>query len=122
MWLVAITGHKALMMHVVKFKPEWREVFPAVTHVDGAGRLQSVDAENNALYYKLIAAVKARTGHGIVLNTSFNENEPVVDTPRTGHRLFRPDGYGCAGAWAVCAHQTANGHRTKPGLMLCRFT
>lgn len=77
------------MMHVVKFKPEWREVFPAVTHVDGTGRLQSVDAENNALYYKLITAVKARTGHGIVLNTSFNENEPVVDTPEQAISCFR---------------------------------
>ena len=69
------------MMHVVKFKPEWRDAFPAVTHVDGTGRLQSVDEENNPLYYKLISAIKARTGYGIVLNTSFNENEPVVDTP-----------------------------------------
>lgn len=69
------------MMHVVKFKPEWREIFPAVTHVDGTGRLQSVDKENNPLYYRLIKALKARTGYGIVLNTSFNENEPVVDTP-----------------------------------------
>jgi len=57
------------MMHVVKFKPEWRDTFPAV------------DEDNNPLYYKLITAIKARTGHGIVLNTSFNENEPVVDTP-----------------------------------------
>src|SRR6056297_1866479 len=77
------------MMHVVKFKPEWREVFPAVTHVDGTGRLQSVDEENNALYYRLIKAVKARTGYGIVLNTSFNENEPVVDTPEQAIACFK---------------------------------
>ncbi len=76
------------MMHVVKFKPEWREVFPAVTHVDGTGRLQSVDPENNARYYRLIQAVKARTGYGIVLNTSFNENEPVVDTPEQAIACF----------------------------------
>lgn len=76
------------MMHVVKFKPEWRKVFPAVTHVDGTGRLQSVDAENNPLYYKLIKALKARTGYGIVLNTSFNENEPVVDTPEQAIACF----------------------------------
>lgn len=69
------------MMHVVKFRPEWRDVFPAVVHADGTGRLQTVEEENNPLYYRLINAVKARTGHGIVLNTSFNENEPVVDTP-----------------------------------------
>jgi carbamoyltransferase len=76
------------MMHVVKFKPEWREVFPAVTHVDGTGRLQSVDQESNALYYDLISAVKKRTGYGIVLNTSFNENEPVVDTPEQAIACF----------------------------------
>lgn len=76
------------MMHVVKFKPEWREMFPAVTHVDGTGRLQSVDAENNPLYYRLIRALKERTGYGIVLNTSFNENEPVVDTPEQAIACF----------------------------------
>jgi carbamoyltransferase len=77
------------MMHVVKFKPEWREVFPAVTHVDGTGRLQSVDPENNPKYHKLISALKDRTGYGIVLNTSFNENEPVVDTPEQAVDCFR---------------------------------
>jgi carbamoyltransferase len=76
------------MMHVVKFKPEWRDVFPAVTHVDGTGRLQSVDRENNALYHQLISAVRDRTGYGIVLNTSFNENEPVVDTPEQAISCF----------------------------------
>lgn len=76
------------MMHVVKFRPEWREVFPAVTHVDGTGRLQSVDEENNPTYFKLISALKARTGYGIVLNTSFNENEPVVDTPEQAIACF----------------------------------
>lgn len=76
------------MMHVVKFRPEWRETFPAVTHVDGTGRLQTVDADNNRLYYNLISEVKSRTGHGIVLNTSFNENEPVVDTPEQAIACF----------------------------------
>lgn len=76
------------MMHVVRFKPEWRAVFPAVTHVDGTGRLQSVDAATNPLYHRLISAVKARTGYGIVLNTSFNENEPVVDTPEQAIACF----------------------------------
>jgi len=76
------------MMHVVKFKPKWRKRFPAVTHVDGTGRLQSVDSQNNPLYYKLIRALKARTGYGIVLNTSFNENEPIVDTPEQALSVF----------------------------------
>lgn len=76
------------MMHVVKFRAEWREVFPAVVHADGTGRLQTVEEENNPLYYRLIKAVKALTGHGIVLNTSFNENEPVVDTPEQAIACF----------------------------------
>ncbi|MBL4627959.1 MAG: hypothetical protein JKY00_07965 [Roseicyclus sp.] len=76
------------MMHVVKFKPEWREMFPAVTHVDGTGRLQSVEEENNPLYFRLLQALKARTGYGIVLNTSFNENEPVVDRPEQAIACF----------------------------------
>lgn len=69
------------MMHVVKIKPVWRELLPAITHVDGTGRLQSVDAESNPLYYKLIKSIKKNTGIGMVLNTSFNENEPIVDRP-----------------------------------------
>lgn len=76
------------MMHVVSFKPEWREVFPAVVHVDGTGRLQTVDEDNNPRYYRLIKALKKRTGYGIVLNTSFNENEPVVDTPEQAIACF----------------------------------
>ena len=69
------------MMHVVKFRPEWRMAFPAVTHIDGTGRLQTVEEANNPLYHALLLATKRRTGHGMLLNTSFNENEPVVDTP-----------------------------------------
>lgn len=80
--------YSPFMMHVVKIRPEWRERLPAVTHVDGTGRLQSVDPESNALYYKLITAFKRRTGVGMVLNTSFNENEPVVDTPEQAVDCF----------------------------------
>ena len=76
------------MMHVVKFKPEWREIFPEVVHVDGTGQLLSIDQENNPLYYRLIKALQRRTGYGIVLNTSFNENEPVVDTPEQAIACF----------------------------------
>lgn len=76
------------MMHVVKFRPEWRETFPAVVHADGTGRLQTVDEDNNPLYYKLLVELKKKTGFGIVLNTSFNENEPVVDTPEQALACF----------------------------------
>jgi carbamoyltransferase len=76
------------MMHVVKIKSEWRDRLPAVTHIDGTGRLQSVDAESNPLYFNLITAFKKRTGIGMVLNTSFNENEPIVDKPEQAVACF----------------------------------
>ena len=76
------------MMHVVKIRPEWRERLPAVTHVDGTGRLQTVDRESNPLYYQLIDALRRKTGVGMVLNTSFNENEPIVDTPEQALDCF----------------------------------
>ena len=69
------------MTHVVPFKEKWRGVFPAVVHVDGTGRVQTVNKNFNELYYHLISCLKKKTGHGIVLNTSFNENEPIVDPP-----------------------------------------
>jgi carbamoyltransferase len=80
--------YSPFMMHVVKLKPQWRDRLPAITHVDGTGRLQSVDPDSNELYHKLISAVKSHTGVGIVLNTSFNENEPVVDTPEQALDCF----------------------------------
>ena len=80
--------YSPFMMHVVKLKPEWRDRLPAITHVDGTGRLQSVDAASNPLYHALISAFERRTGIGMVLNTSFNENEPVVDTPEQALACF----------------------------------
>lgn len=81
--------YSPFMMHVVKLRPEWRERLPAITHVDGTGRLQSVDPASNALYHGLITAFEKRTGIGMVLNTSFNENEPVVDTPEQALACFK---------------------------------
>lgn len=76
------------MMHVVKFKPEWRAKLPAVTHIDGTGRLQSVTREENPRYYDLIKRFSEASGVGILLNTSYNENEPVVDTPEQALKCF----------------------------------
>ncbi len=76
------------MMHVVPFRPRWRERLPGVVHVDGTGRLQSVARETNELYYDLIAEFRRRTGVGALLNTSFNENEPIVDTPEQALDCF----------------------------------
>ena len=83
------TVDSPFMMHVVKIRQEWRDRLPAVTHVDGTGRLQTVDLDSNPLYYKLISAFKEKTGIGMVLNTSFNENEPVVDTPEQAFNCFK---------------------------------
>jgi carbamoyltransferase len=70
------------MIKVYNVLPEKRSVIPAVTHVDGTGRLQTVDREHSPLYWKLINAFYERTGVPVVLNTSFNENEPIVCTPQ----------------------------------------
>lgn len=83
------TVDSPFMQHVVKIRPEWRERLPAVTHVDGTGRLQTVDAASNPLYYQLIEAFRRQTGIDMVLNTSFNENEPIVDTPEQALDCFR---------------------------------
>jgi carbamoyltransferase len=69
------------MIKVYPIRPEKRSLIPAVTHVDGTGRLQTVSARTNPRYWKLIRAFEERTGVPMVLNTSFNENEPIVNTP-----------------------------------------
>jgi carbamoyltransferase len=70
------------MLMVYQIRPERRAEIPAVTHVDGSGRLQTVSREVNPRYYRLISDFRALTGVPVVLNTSFNENEPIVCTPR----------------------------------------
>jgi carbamoyltransferase len=69
------------MIIVYKVRPEWKERLAAVTHEDGTGRVQTVRREDNAIYYDLIAEFEKRTGIPVLLNTSFNENEPIVHTP-----------------------------------------
>jgi len=69
------------MLHVYKIRPEWRERLCTVNHADNTGRLQSVAREDNPLYYDLIKAFERRTGIPVLVNTSFNENEPIVCTP-----------------------------------------
>jgi len=66
---------------VFQIREEKRAAIPAVTHVDGSGRLQTVSARTNPRYWRLIDAFGDITGIPMVLNTSFNENEPVVCTP-----------------------------------------
>ena len=70
------------MLMVYQVREERRAEIPAVTHVDGSGRLQTVSREVNERYYQLISDFNELTGVPVVLNTSFNENEPIVCTPR----------------------------------------
>jgi carbamoyltransferase len=76
-----LDGDVPFMMQVYPIRAEMRGLVPAVTHVDGSGRLQTVHAATNPRYHQLITAFRALTGVPMVLNTSFNENEPVVCTP-----------------------------------------
>jgi carbamoyltransferase len=76
------------MIKVYPIRQEKRRLIPAVTHVDGTGRLQTVGKEENPLYWKLINEFKELTGIPLVLNTSFNENEPIVCTPEEAMDCF----------------------------------
>lgn len=70
------------MEKVFPIKKDKHAAIPAVTHVDGTGRLQTVDKNVTPRYYNLIEAFRKKTGVPILLNTSFNENEPIVNSPK----------------------------------------
>jgi carbamoyltransferase len=76
------------MMEVFQVKADKRAQVPATTHVDGSGRLQTVHKETNPRYHRLIDSYRQITGVPIVLNTSFNENEPVVCKPQEALDCF----------------------------------
>jgi carbamoyltransferase len=76
------------MMQVFQIREAKRAQIPAVTHVDGSGRLQTVHRQTNARYWRLIDAFREATGVPMVLNTSFNENEPVVCRPEEALDCF----------------------------------
>jgi len=70
------------MLRIARFQPEKRALVPAVVHVDGTGRLQTLTAENNGRLYQLVKRFEQRTGCPVLLNTSFNiAGEPIVETP-----------------------------------------
>jgi carbamoyltransferase len=77
------------MLHVYKIRAEKRAQLCAVNHVDDTGRLQSVSREENPLYYDLIQAFERKTGIPVILNTSFNENEPIVCQPAEAIDCFK---------------------------------
>ena len=76
------------MMQVYQIREKRRATIPAVTHVDGSGRLQTVQQHTNPRYYRLIEAFRKLTGVPMLLNTSFNENEPVVCKPEEALACF----------------------------------
>ena len=76
------------MTHVFNIKKEKRDIIPAVTHEDGTGRLQSVTKDFNSRYYHIIKSFFKKSGVPMILNTSFNENEPIVNTPKEALDCF----------------------------------
>jgi carbamoyltransferase len=76
------------MMQVFQIREEKRKLIPAVTHVDGSGHLQTVSSLINPRYYCLIESFRALTTIPMVLNPSFNENEPVVCKPQEALDCF----------------------------------
>ena len=82
-------GPVPFMEKVYPVREDKRSVLPAVTHVDGSGRLQTVEAAVSPRYYGLIKAFKKYSGVPVLLNTSFNENEPIVNTPLEALDCYR---------------------------------
>lgn len=80
------------MLMTYPVKPEKRSLIPAPTHVDGTGRLQTVSKATNPAYWELITAFERQTGVPLLLNTSFNEREPIVNTPEEAIACFERTG------------------------------
>ncbi len=76
------------MLKVYKVREDKRDEIPAVTHVDGTGRVQTVERDVNERYHDLIKTFGEKSGTPVVLNTSFNDNEPIVCTPDEAINCF----------------------------------
>ena len=87
-WFDDFTDEDPYMSRVLYFKKDKTHLIPGVVHIDGTGRLQTVKSSDNPRYYKLITCFNKITGVPIILNTSFNENEPVVFTPENALNCF----------------------------------
>ena len=77
------------MSFVLKFKESVKDKAKAVVHFDGSGRLQTVTKNDNKWYYNFINSFKEKTGVPILLNTSFNDREPIVETPQDAINCFK---------------------------------
>jgi carbamoyltransferase len=84
------------MLYVVPVKQDKQQVLPAITHVDGTGRLQTVFQDQSPRYYNLIQRFGQATGVPVVLNTSFNlKGEPIVNTPANAFSTFSKSEMDC---------------------------
>jgi carbamoyltransferase len=106
------------MLFVHKVKPDWRDRIPAVTHVDGTARVQTVNADDEPLVWSMLTEFERLTGLPVVVNTSLNTaGRPMVDTPREALELFgsAPVDLLALGPFAVHrAHVYANGDAGSP--------
>ena len=81
------------MLIAKRVRPEWRDRIPAIVHVDGTARVQTVRAETNPMLYRLLKEFEALTGVPVLINTSFNvKGEPIVETPRDAVICFLTTG------------------------------
>jgi carbamoyltransferase len=76
------------MTYVVKAKKISKDYLPGIVHSDGTSRIQTVNFNQNPLYHSLLKKFKEKTGHGVILNTSFNVNEPIVESPENAINTF----------------------------------
>ena len=88
-------GDSPFMLLVAKVRDELRQAIPAVIHVNGTSRIQTVTAEHNGVYYELIAEFHRQTGIPMLLNTSFNHQEPIVQSPDEAYACFAKTGMDC---------------------------
>jgi carbamoyltransferase len=97
-------GDYRYMTHALKVKPEMRKFIPAVVHIDGTSRIQSVDRKFNKIYHELISEFREITGIPLVLNTSFNRGgEPIVETVEDAIKSFQATNvnYLIVGDWVI---------------------
>lgn len=88
-------GESPFMLLVAPVRPEQADRIPAVLHVNGTSRIQTVTLDHNGIYYDLISAFHRRTGVPMLLNTSFNKQEPIVNTPEQAWATFVDSGMDC---------------------------
>jgi carbamoyltransferase len=84
------------MLVAAHVRPEWRERVPAIVHVDGTARIQTVRREHNERLYRLLQEFDKLTGVPVLLNTSFNiRGQPIVETPQDAVECFLSTGMDC---------------------------